>query len=136
MTTCFQCGFVYKNWNSDADPIIIHSTHQPDCDFLSYLREKGLLSCENIITKTDTVSLFNGKKLKRLTRDCESLIEFTSDEIIKFDLFRKASPKCCKSGMFPLDRCILKLTCNHAARTFLTLVHLVYIGFEYIFVAY
>ncbi|XP_063403447.1 baculoviral IAP repeat-containing protein 2-like [Mytilus trossulus] len=54
MVTCFQCGLVYKNWSSDADPIIIHSTRQSDCDFISDLKEKGILSCENIITNTDT----------------------------------------------------------------------------------
>ncbi|CAG2210705.1 unnamed protein product [Mytilus edulis] len=66
MTTCFQCGFVNKNWSSDADPIIIHSTHQPDCDFISDLKEEGILSCENIIEKTDTVSLFKRGSYKLL----------------------------------------------------------------------
>lgn len=63
MVTCFQCGFVYKNWSSDADPIIIHSNHKSDCDFISDLRERGILSCENFITNTDTstVSISNGK---------------------------------------------------------------------------
>lgn len=55
MTTCFQCGLVLKNWSNDDDPFITHTTQQPDCDFILDQRKKGILSCENIIQKTDTV---------------------------------------------------------------------------------
>lgn len=58
MTTCFQCGLVLKNWSNDDDPFITHATKQPDCDFILDQKNKGILSCENIIQETDDVSLF------------------------------------------------------------------------------
>ncbi|XP_076076687.1 baculoviral IAP repeat-containing protein 7-B-like [Mytilus galloprovincialis] len=53
IVACFFCGLVHKNWKKDDDPIIIHFQLQPDCHFIIELRNKGIISCKNLVDEPE-----------------------------------------------------------------------------------
>ncbi|VDI68369.1 Hypothetical predicted protein [Mytilus galloprovincialis] len=53
IVACFYCGLVHKNWKRDDDPIVIHFQLQADCHFVIELRNKGILSCKNLIDESE-----------------------------------------------------------------------------------
>lgn len=56
ITACYQCGFVYKNWQKDEDPILIHIKNQPDCQHIEDLKRKNIHSCKHLDNDSENVS--------------------------------------------------------------------------------
>lgn len=48
ITACYQCGFVYKNWQKDEDPMLTHIKNQPDCQHIEDLKRKNIHSCKHL----------------------------------------------------------------------------------------
>lgn len=52
IVACFHCGLTHKNWQKDDDPIKMHMQLNPDCYYITELRNEGILSCENLKDET------------------------------------------------------------------------------------
>lgn len=68
ITACYQCGFVYKNWQKDEDPMLTHIKNQADCQHIEDLKRKNIHSCKHLDTDTE-----NDVEMTEVTTATENL---------------------------------------------------------------
>ncbi|XP_052086895.1 baculoviral IAP repeat-containing protein 7-B-like [Mytilus californianus] len=68
ITACYQCGFVYKNWQKDEDPILTHIKNQPNCQHIEDLKRKNIDSCKELVNDSE-----NDVEMAEVTTATENL---------------------------------------------------------------